>query len=78
MTMTCVDRSEIRRGRPLAGFSAAIAAVLAALRPPFVARVGDVDNLDDHMLRDIGFRDGRVTADSMRRASVRRLEIDRF
>ena len=76
--MTCVDRSEIRRGRPFAGFSAAFAAVLAALRPPFVARVGDVDNLDDHMLRDIGFRDGRATADSMRQASERRPEIDRF
>lgn len=76
--MTCVDRSEIRRGRPLAGFSAAFAAVLAALRSPFVARVGDVDNLDDHMLRDIGFRDGRVTAGSMRRAAERPLEIDRF
>ena len=76
--MTCVDRSEIRRGRPLAGFSAAFAAVLTILRPPFAARVGDLGDLDDRMLRDIGFRDGRVTSDSMRRAAERPLEIDRF
>ncbi|WP_156899435.1 hypothetical protein [Pleomorphomonas koreensis] len=76
--MTCVDRSEIRRGRPLAGFSAAFAAVLAVLRLPFAARAGDVDDLDDHMLRDIGFRDGRVTAASMRRVAERWVEIDRF
>ena len=42
------------------------------------ARIGDLDDLDDRMLCDIGFRDGRVTADSMRRAAERGMEIDCF
>ena len=49
---------------------------MTALDHPSTRRA--IAHLSPHMLRDIGFADGRATEAGMRRASERRLEIDRF
>jgi len=68
MTMTCVDQTMIRRGRWRAVVLPAFAAVVGSFVPRSRRREGKVGDLNDHMLRDIGFFDGRATEAAMRRA----------
>lgn len=76
--MTCVDHSMVRRGPGRAVFLS----VPAVLAGAFVAlarrRGGNIQDLNEHMLRDIGFMDGRATEAGMRRVAERHCELDRF
>ena len=78
MTMTCVDHSMVRRGPVRAAFLSVPATFTGLLAVLAWWRSENIEDLSDHMLRDIGFADGRATEAGMRRASERRLEIDRF
>lgn len=76
--MTCVDHTMVRRDRWRAAFLSA-PVVFAAIRASFISwRAGRVEDLNEHMLRDIGLADGRATEAGMRRAAERRCELDRF
>ncbi len=76
--MTCLDHTMIRRERSRAGFVAVLAEFAAALSIFARRRRGRVEDLNDYMLRDIGFFDGRVTEAAMRRAANCRDDLDRF
>lgn len=76
--MTCVDQTMIRRDGWRAGFAAALAELARRLAPFSWWRHGRVEDLNDHMLRDIGFSDGRVTEAAMRQAAGRRGGMDQF
>lgn len=78
MTMTCVDQPVIRRGRRRAGFVSAFAEFLGSLRISARGKSGKVEDLNHHMLRDIGFFDGRASEASMRRAAERSGGMDQF
>ena len=68
----------VRRDR----WRAALPSVLTVFSGIFTSfswwRNGWVEDLNDHMLRDIGFFDGRATEAAMRRAADRRGGMDRF
>jgi len=68
----------VRRDRRLAVFLSALAAFAGTFA--FSSRWRDerIEDLNDHMLRDIGFADGRATEAAMRRAAERRGGFDRF
>ena len=76
--MTCLDHTMIRRERSRAGLVAAFAEFVLALGIVARWRRGRVEDLNDHMLRDIGFFDGRATEAAMRRAANCRDAPDQF
>lgn len=78
MTMTCVDQPMVRRGRRRAAFVSILGQFVHALPILSRRRHGPVEDLNDHMLRDIGFLDGRATEASMRRAAECRGGLDQF
>lgn len=78
MTMTCVDQTMIRRGRWRAVVLPAFAAFVRSLTPRSRRREGRVGDLNDYMLRDIGFFDGRSTEAAMRRAAEQLDGMERF
>ena len=78
MTMTCVDHTMIRRDRSRVGFAAAFVEFVSVLRTISWRRKIGVEDLNDHMLRDIGFFDGRATEAAMRRAAERCGGMDQF
>lgn len=65
--MTCADQTLIRRAPPRAGLLATFRRIARMLRRLTLPFVGDVDNLNDHMLRDVGLCDGHRTEEHMRR-----------
>lgn len=78
MTMTCVDHTMVRRDRSRVGFISAFAEFAGFLGRFSRRRKGKVEDLNDHMLRDIGFFDGRTTEAAMRRAAGCRGGWDQF
>ncbi len=78
MTMTCVDQTMIRRGRWRAVVLPAFAAFVGSFALRSRRREGKVGELNDYMLRDIGFLDGRQTEAAMRRAAEQLDGIERF
>ncbi len=76
--MTCVDQTMIRRDGWRAGFAAALVEFASRFAPFSWWRHERVEDLNDHMLRDIGFSDGRVTEAAMRRAAGCRGGLDQF
>jgi hypothetical protein len=68
----------VRRDRRRAAFRSALAELIANLAAFSWWRHGRVEDLNDHMLRDIGFFDGRATEAAMRRAAGYLDGSDRF
>lgn len=78
MAMTCVDQTMVRRGRRLAVLLSAPVDFVRSLASLSWQRHERIEDLSDHVLRDIGFADGRETEAGMRRAAERWVSIDRF
>ena len=78
MTMTCVDQSMVRRDRWRAAFPSVFTGFSRILVSYTWWRHGKVEDLNDHMLRDIGFFDGRATEAAMRQAADFRGGMDCF
>lgn len=76
--MTCLDQSMVRRGRSRVGFVSALAEYVVRLSVFPRWRRGRVEDLNDYMLRDIGYIDGRTTEAAMRRAANCREGVDQF
>ncbi|PKR88820.1 hypothetical protein CXZ10_11915 [Pleomorphomonas diazotrophica] len=76
--MTCVDHTVVRRGLGRAVFLSAPAVLAGAFAALARWRGANIEDLNEHMLRDIGVMDGRATEAGMRRAADRRYELDRF
>ncbi|PIO98745.1 hypothetical protein CJ014_13665 [Pleomorphomonas carboxyditropha] len=76
--MTCVDQPMVRRHRGRAIFLPLLAALADSFGSFQRWRNGKVEDLNDHMLRDIGLADGRATEAAMRRAAGHRGGMDRF
>ncbi|WP_284540574.1 hypothetical protein [Pleomorphomonas sp. T1.2MG-36] len=76
--MTCLDPPMIRRG----SWRASILSILPLLAGLGFSlrrwRTGKIEDLNEHMLRDIGFTGGRATEAGMRERAERRCEFDRF
>lgn len=68
----------VRRDRWRVGLLSASAALADMLAPLAWWRGQRLDEFSDHMLRDIGFIDGRMTEAGMRRAADRHGGFDRF
>jgi len=64
--MTCADQTMIRRAPSRARIFAAIARAAALLRVVARPLIGRVEDLNDHMRRDVGLSDGRRTEERMR------------
>ncbi|WP_370674894.1 hypothetical protein [Pleomorphomonas sp. PLEO] len=78
MTMTCLDQSMVRRDRWRAGFPSVFTGLVGSFTSFCRWRNGRVEDLNDHMLRDIGFFDGRSTEAAMRRAAEHQGGMDQF
>ena len=78
MTMTCVDQTMIRRDRWRAVLPSFFIGFARLFAPFSWWRNGWVEDLNDHMLRDIGFFDGRATEAAMRRMAERQGGMDQF
>lgn len=76
--MTCLDQTMVRRGRSRVGFVSVFAELAAAMGIFARWRRGRVEDLNDYMLRDIGYIDGRTTEAAMRRAANCREGVDQF
>ena len=76
--MTCVDHTMVRRDR----WRASVLSILPLLSGMVVSlrrwRTGKIEDLNEHMLRDIGFADGRATDAGMRKRAECRCGFDRF
>lgn len=76
--MTCVDHTMVRRGPGRAVLLSAPAMLAGAFAALARWRGDNIQDLDEHMLRDIGLIDGRATEAGMQRAAERWCELDRF
>lgn len=78
MTMTCLDQPMVRRDRYRAVFPSVFATLWRGLVTRFRRRGRSLEDFSEHMLRDVGFLDGRVTEAAMRRAAGHQGGLDRF
>jgi hypothetical protein len=76
--MTCADQTMIRRAQSRAGILAIVPRIGGLLRLLVRPLVGRVDDLNDHMLRDVGLCDGRRTEERMRSDLVRGQPFDQL
>lgn len=76
--MTCLDQPMVRRGRSRVGFVSVIAEHVIILGTFLRRRRGKVKDLNEYMLRDVGFSDGRLTEAAMRRAANCREGVEQF
>ena len=76
--MTCVDHTMVRRDRWRASVLSTLPLLAGMVLSLSRWRRGRIEDLNEHMLRDIGFVDGRATEADMRKRADSRYEFDRF
>ena len=76
--MTCVDHTMVRRDHWRASVLSTLPLLAGMVLSLSRWRTGQIEDLNEHMLRDIGFVDGRATEAGMRKRADSRYEFDRF